>query len=91
MSDSPAAVLSAVTPQVLRVRPAVPTRTASARSLPKSTQPRISILIPTSRIPEQLLAGVTSSAEDAVRGNVQLVEAIPKPASSQLNAIWIVG
>jgi len=89
MHASPSAALTAVTDRVLAIRPSIAQRTASLRSLPRSTQPRISVLIPAGRVPQDVLQGVTCLAEESVRGNVAVVGEVPEPRVG--GGVWVVG
>ncbi|GAA5958945.1 hypothetical protein JCM3765_000780 [Sporobolomyces pararoseus] len=70
---SPLASLSQVLPEPVLVRPSVPQRTASSRSLPtKSTLPRITLAFQS--VPQELDYGVKQIAKEAVRGNMVVLE-----------------
>lgn len=81
--------LTSATPAALSVRPSVGQRTASSRSLPKSTHPRVTIVLESRRIPEQLKEGVKELAENSARGNVSIVEQVPRGGASVY--VWVVG
>ncbi|GAA5905950.1 beta-N-acetylhexosaminidase [Sporobolomyces salmoneus] len=80
---SPLASLSQVLPSPLLVRPSVPQRTASSRSLPtKSTLPRITLAF--TRVPQELKHGVEELARGAVRSNMVVTDDV----SSSLPHVW---
>ncbi|GAA6062888.1 hypothetical protein JCM10212_002110 [Sporobolomyces blumeae] len=88
----PLASFSQVLPNPVLIRPSVPQRTASSRSLPtKSTLPRISIVFPTARIPNELRDGVEELARGAVRENVAVVQGDKAPAVGPGAFVWVVG
>ncbi|BGP17787.1 hypothetical protein JCM10213v2_005829 [Rhodosporidiobolus nylandii] len=72
---SPLASFTTTLPTPLQVRPSVPQRTPSARTLPtRSTLPAVQIVLPTAGQPEELKAGLFELAKHAVRGNVRVVD-----------------
>ncbi|KAM0748766.1 glycoside hydrolase [Meredithblackwellia eburnea MCA 4105] len=58
------------TPAPLSVRPSIGTRTASSRSLPLSTHPRINLIIPESKAPNELHQGLKKVVQSRKRGNL---------------------
>ena len=79
---------STMTP--LLVRPAI-MRTASSRSLPPSSHPRVTIVIPLKRLPQELVAGVKELAVGSARGNVTVVEGDAVPRGGNGAFVWVVG
>ncbi|GAA6016817.1 hypothetical protein JCM11491_001816 [Sporobolomyces phaffii] len=72
---SPLASLSQVLPTPVLIRPSVPQRTASSRSLPtKSTLPRITLVFRADRLPQELDYGVRELVKESARGNMTVVE-----------------
>ncbi|KAI5475274.1 hexosaminidase, glycoside hydrolase family 20 protein [Pseudohyphozyma bogoriensis] len=86
----PLASLSLLTPQPVAVRPSIPARSASSRTLPTSTHPRVTIHIPAQQIPADILDGVKELARSSVRGNVRVVEE-PIPGGSKGAFVWVLG
>ncbi|GAA5860788.1 hypothetical protein JCM5353_002710, partial [Sporobolomyces roseus] len=88
-SASPLASFSNLLADPVLIRPSVPQRTASSRSLPtKSTLPRITIVFPSARIPHELVDGVKELANTAVRGNVAVVEGERAPQGGGGAFVW---
>lgn len=82
--------LTSATSEALQVEPPPgPRRTASSRSIPRSVHPRITIVIPSRRIPDELQQGIQELAQESVRGNVAVVDQVPKGSGSTF--IWVVG
>ncbi|GAA5961938.1 hypothetical protein JCM21900_001154 [Sporobolomyces salmonicolor] len=75
----------------IQIRPVVPQRTASSRTLPtKSTLPRISLVLPEGRIPQELDYGVREIALNAVRSNVAVVPGDEGPTGRGGAWVWVV-
>ncbi|CEQ43103.1 SPOSA6832_04994, partial [Sporobolomyces salmonicolor] len=75
----------------IQIRPVVPQRTASSRTLPtKSTLPRISLVLPEGRIPQELNSGVREIALNAVRSNVAVVPGDEGPTGRGGAWVWVV-
>ncbi|SCV70502.1 BQ2448_1896 [Microbotryum intermedium] len=86
------ASLTSTMPNPVSVRPSIGARTASARSLPKSTHPRITIVLPSAMIPDKIRTGVIELATHSVRGNVSVLgddEAVPTSDGNLY--VWTVG
>lgn len=80
---------STLTP--LSVRPSIGQRSASSRSLPSSTHPRVTIVIPHKRIPEELVKGIRELALGSARGNVTVLEGDFVPTGGRGAFVWVVG
>ncbi|SCZ87601.1 BZ3500_MvSof-1268-A1-R1_Chr2-2g05067 [Microbotryum saponariae] len=86
------ASLTSTMPNPVSVRPSIGARTASARSLPKSTHPRITIVLPSAKIPDEIRPGVIELAKHSVRGNVSVLgDDEPAPSSDGSLYVWTVG
>lgn len=84
--------LTSTTEAALSVRPSVGRRTASSRSLPRSTHPRVTICLPQSHIPTELRAGVEELARESCRGNVSVVpEGSSAPKGQGSLYVWTCG
>ncbi|KAK4703569.1 hypothetical protein P7C70_g2649, partial [Phenoliferia sp. Uapishka_3] len=89
-SKDPLATLLTSTTEALSIRPSVLNRTASSRTLPTSTHPRVTIVVPAQRVPNDLLKGVRELAAGSARGNVSVVDGeVPKGGRSA--HVWVVG
>ncbi|KAJ8293919.1 Hexosaminidase D [Rhodotorula toruloides] len=90
---SPLASLTQTLPEPIQVRPAVPVRTASSRTIPgnsRSTLPRIHLAIPSDALPDDVQQGVREIAREAVRENVRVVEGGAGQLSGQGSWVWTI-
>ncbi|GAA5981366.1 hypothetical protein JCM11641_005296 [Rhodosporidiobolus odoratus] len=87
---SPIASLTSTLPAPLQVRPSIPQRSLSARSLPTSTTPRISLVLPSASIPQELQYGLSEVAAGSVRENVRVIEGDKAPFTAEGGWIWVV-
>ncbi|BGP25894.1 hypothetical protein JCM10295v2_004835 [Rhodotorula toruloides] len=90
---SPLASLTQALPEPIQVRPAVPVRTASSRTIPgnsRSTLPRIHLAIPSDALPDDVNDGLREIAREAVRENVRVVETGAGLLSGQGSWVWTI-
>lgn len=90
---SPLASLTQTLAEPIQVRPAVPVRTASSRTIPgnaRSTLPRIHLAVPSDALPDDVQHGVRKIAREAVRDNVRVVEAGAGQQSGQGSWVWTI-
>lgn len=90
-SKDPVSSLLTSTETAISVRPSIGNRSISSRSLPASTHPRVSILIPLHRIPEELVSGVRGLALGSARGNIAVCETDQVPKGGRGVHVWVVG
>ncbi|KAL8279114.1 hypothetical protein RQP46_008572 [Phenoliferia psychrophenolica] len=90
-SRDPLSTLLTSTLTPLSVRPSIGQRSASSRSLPSSTHPRVTIVIPHKRIPEELVKGIRELALGSARGNVTVLEGDFVPTGGRGAFVWVVG
>ncbi|GAA6032157.1 hypothetical protein JCM8097_007101 [Rhodosporidiobolus ruineniae] len=88
---SPLASLTQTLSEPVQVRPTAVQRTASSRTLPtRSTIPRISLILPSSTIPDELTHGINELARNAVRDNIRIVEGDKGPTVGEGTWVWTV-
>ncbi|KAK4050267.1 hypothetical protein OIV83_003588 [Microbotryomycetes sp. JL201] len=87
--DDLTAGLTNTTASALSVRPPAPARTASSRTLPRSSHPRVTVVISKQQTPQQLWSGLQQIAQHTPRQNVVVVDSDDQVPDHAF--VWLVG
>lgn len=71
---SPIASLTQALPAALQIRPAGPSRTASSRSIGRSSVPSVQLIVYAHELPQNIAEGVKEIARTAIRNNARVLD-----------------